>query len=174
MPQRNFPTRSLPRTDGMKTFKVIGLLVLVFLAGFSGGVVVTHLFVQGIVDYTMAHPEKARTRVEQNVELNLNRQLHLTPQQREQIRQILKDSRDRTRTVREEFQPKFNAVVLETRSNIVAVLNPEQKERFEQFLSNNRQFLPFRELPPLPKKVPNDATEATQAPHTKAADSTGQ
>jgi len=136
----------------MKMFKVIGLLALVFLAGFSGGVVVTRIFVRGIVDYTMAHPEKARTRVEQNIELSLNRRLHLSEQQREQIHQILKDSRDRTRAIREEYQPKFNAIVLETRTNIAAVLNPEQNARFEEFLADNRQFLPFRELSPLPPK----------------------
>jgi hypothetical protein len=53
--------------------------------------------------------------------------------------------------VREDFQPKFNAVVLETRTNITAILKPAQEERFEQFLQENRQFLPLREVPPLRK-----------------------
>jgi hypothetical protein len=131
----------------MKTLKVIGLLAMVFVAGFAGGVVATKLFVRQMVNDAVAHPERARTHVEQNTEMNLNRKLHLDPQQREQVRQILKDSQVRLRAVREEFQPKFNAIVLETRTNISVLLKPDQQERFEQFLVDNRQFLPLRELP---------------------------
>ena len=137
----------------MKTLKVIGLLALVFVAGFAGGVVATKVFVRQMVADAAAHPERARTHVEQNTEMNLNRKLHLDPQQREQVRQILKDSQLRLRAVREEFQPKFNGIILETRTNIFLLLKPDQQERFEQFLADNRQFLPLRELPP--KKNPD-------------------
>jgi hypothetical protein len=87
------------------------------------------------------------------VELNLDRKLRLDQQQRQRVHEILKESRDKLRTVREEFQPKFNSIILDTRTNIVAVLRPEQKERFEEFLENNHQFLPVRE--PLPPKKNN-------------------
>ncbi len=150
----------------MKTLKVIGLLALVFIAGFSGGVVATRIVVRKMVEVTLAHPEKARTRVEQSVESSLNRKLRLDEQQREQVHQILKDSRDRTRAIREEYQPKFNAIVTETRTNIAAVLNAEQNARFEEFLADNKQFLPFRELPPLQKKAGGDSVEGMpQVPH---------
>jgi ferric-dicitrate binding protein FerR (iron transport regulator) len=137
----------------VKTIKVIGLLALVFAAGFTGGVVATKVFVRQMVDYAVAHPERARTHVEQNTELNLNRKLRLDQQQREQVRQILKDSQARLRVVREQFQPKFNAITRETRTNISVLLKPDQQERFEQFLADNRQFLPLRELSP--KKNPD-------------------
>jgi len=135
----------------MKTFKVIGLLALVFVAGFSGGVVATRIFVRQMVAYAIAHPERTRTHVEQNIEQNLNRKLRLDPQQREQVHQILKDSRDKLRVVREDFQPKFNSIVLDTRTNIFVLLKSDQQERFEEFMADNRQFLPVRELPPLKK-----------------------
>ncbi|HEX4263400.1 MAG TPA: hypothetical protein VH597_03590 [Verrucomicrobiae bacterium] len=133
----------------MKTLKVIGLLSLVFVAGLAGGVVATRIVVRQMVADAVAHPERARTHVEQNTEKNLNRTLRLDPQQREQVRQILKESQGRFRVVREDFQPKFNAIILETRTNISALLKPDQQERFEQFLADNHQFLPLRELAPL-------------------------
>ena len=147
----------------MKTFKVIGLIALVFVAGFAGGVVATKVFVRQMVAESAAHPERTRTHVEQNTEMNLNRKLRLDQQQREQVRQILKDSQARLRVVREDFQPKFNAIVLETRTNIAVLLKPEQQERFEEFLADNRQFLPLRELSPkksLEGAVPRGAQQA--------------
>lgn len=132
----------------MKTFKVIGLLVLVFAAGFSGGVVATKMLVRKMVANAIAHPAGAGGQVE----LHLDRTLHLDQKQRAQVHLILKESRDRLRGIREEFQPKFNGVVLETRSNIVAVLKPDQQDRFQDFLVENKGFLPVHELPPVKKK----------------------
>jgi hypothetical protein len=135
----------------MKTLKVIGLLVLIFAAGFSGGVVATRIVVRHMVQVAVAHPEATREVVRTNIEQNLMQKLRLNPQQRQQVHLILKDSHDKLRDIREEFQPKLNAVVLDARTNISAVLKPEQQKRFEQFLSENRQFLPYRDPPP-PKK----------------------
>ena len=86
-----------------------------------------------------------------NAERNLDLKLRLDQQQRERVHEILKDSHDKLRVVREEFQPQINAIILDTRTNISAVLRHAQQDRFEQFLADNRQFLPFREPPP-PKK----------------------
>jgi hypothetical protein len=140
----------------MKTLKVIGLLVLVFAAGFSGGVVATRILVRQRVANAVAHPQQARTRVEQHIEQNLDAKLHLDANQRAQVHQILKDSQVKLRVVREDFQPKFNAVILDTRTNISALLRPDQETRFEQFLADNRQFLPLRELPPVKKDLDRD------------------
>jgi hypothetical protein len=137
----------------MKTAKVIGLIALIFAAGFSGGVVATRMMVRRMVQVAVAHPETTREVVRTNVEQNLYRKLRLDPQQRERVHEILKSSRDRSRDLREQFQPQLNAVALETRTNISAVLKPEQQKRFELFLEENRQFLVVRELPP-PRKDP--------------------
>jgi hypothetical protein len=131
----------------MKTLKVIGLLALVFLAGFAGGIVATRVVVRRLVADAVAHPEIVRV----NIERNLDLKLRLDQDQRARVHDILKDSHDKLRVVREEFQPQLNAIILDTRTNISAVLRPAQEARFEQFLEDNRQFLPFREPPP-PKK----------------------
>ncbi|HXT10937.1 MAG TPA: hypothetical protein VN873_05180 [Candidatus Angelobacter sp.] len=135
----------------MKTLKVIGLLVLIFAAGFAGGVVATRVVVRRMVARAVAHPDATREVVRTNFERDLNQTLHLNPEQRGKVHDILKDSRDKTRVIREEFQPRLNAIALETRTNISAALRPEQRKRFEQFLAENRQFLAVHELPPKKK-----------------------
>lgn len=142
----------------MKSFKVIGLLALIFLAGFAGGVVATRIVVRQMVTNAINHPAGASGKVE----LTLDHKLRLTKEQREQIHEILKDSRDRLRVVREDYQPKFNAIVMDARTNIIAVLKPDQQERFQQFLADNHQFLPLRELPQ-PKKNQSSGTGGVEA-----------
>jgi hypothetical protein len=132
----------------MKTIKVIGVLVLIFVAGFSGGVVATRVFVRQMVRDARRNPERAVITVRTNVEQNFFRTLRLAPEQQKQVHEVLKDSRERMRPIREEFQPQLDAIVIEARSNISTRLTPEQQKRFEEFLSENRQFLPLRELPP--------------------------
>ena len=132
----------------MKTFKVAGLVILIFVAGFAGGVVATHIFVRNKVQYNVAHPNYARTNIEFSFQVRLNRRLDLNPRQREEVQKILKDTREKMRDVREEFQPKMNTISLEARTNIYSVLKPDQQDRFAEFLEENRPFLPVREIPP--------------------------
>jgi hypothetical protein len=132
----------------MKTIKVIGVLVLIFAAGFSGGVVATRVVVRNMVLEARRHPEQTTTLIRTNIEHNLVRTLRLRPEQQKQVHEILKDSRDRMRPIREQFQPQLDAIIIETRSNISAKLTPPQQQRFEDFLSQNRQFLPLREQQP--------------------------
>lgn len=132
----------------MKTLKVIGLIVLIFVAGFAGGVVATRVFVRQMVEYAEKHPNVVRTNLEVTVEMTLNRRLGLNPEQHQKVHQVLKDYREKARALREQFQPQLNALALDARTNIAAVLRPGQEARFEQFLANNRQFLPYREAPP--------------------------
>ena len=138
----------------MKTIKVIGVLVLIFVAGFSGGVVATRLVVRNMVLEARRHPEQTTSLIRTNMERSFIRALRLSPEQQKQVHEILKDSRDRTRPIREQFQPQLDAIVFETRSNIFLTLTPPQQQRFKEFLAENRQFLPLRE-PPLPKKQPS-------------------
>lgn len=132
----------------MKTVKVIGALVLIFVAGFFGGVVATRMIVREMVREARLHPEQTQQVVRTNIEQNLFRTLRLTPEQQKQVHGILKDSRDRRRPILEQFQPQLDAITIETRSNIFATLRPGQQQRFKEFLSENRQFLPLREPPP--------------------------
>jgi hypothetical protein len=146
----------------MKTLQVAGLLALIFIAGFVGGVVATHIIVRRMVTQAAEHPTATRTNIEMNIDLRLERHLNLGPGQRNQVHRILRDAREKMRAVREEFQPKLNAISLEARSNIYAVLRPNQQDSFAAFLEDNRQFLAVRELPP-PRQT-NAPIERTNSP----------
>src|SRR5215475_840663 len=117
----------------MKTLKVWLVLLLVFLAGFAGGVVATRIVVRKIVQTAIRHPELVRHRIE----LSLDRRLRLDPQQREQVGQILAETQDRLKALRKEFQPQFADIMQETRGKISAVLTPEQQQKFDAYLAEH-------------------------------------
>ena len=150
----------------MKKFQVAGLLALIFVAGLVVGGVATDILEQRgmrqAVDEAIAHPTATRTNIEMNIDLRLDKRLNLGPGQRMQVRRILKDAREKMRAAREEYQPRLNAISLDARSNIYAVLKPNQQEAFAAFLEDNRQFLMVRELPP-PRQT-NTALERTNSP----------
>ena len=97
----------------MKTVKVIGVLVLIFVAGFFGGVVATRMVVREMVKEARRNPETPQL-LRTNIEQNLYRTLQLSPEQRKQVREILKESRDRRRPILEQYQPQ-----LEDRKSVV-------------------------------------------------------
>jgi hypothetical protein len=145
----------------MRTLQVAGLLALIFVAGFAGGVVTTDFFFKRMVMQAAEHPTQTRTNIEINVDLRLDRHLGLGPGQHMQVHRILRDARERARAVREEYQPRLNTISLEARTNIYSVLGPNQQERFAAFLEDNRQFLAVRELPP--PRQNNAAIERTNS-----------
>jgi hypothetical protein len=149
----------------MKTFQVAGLLALIFVAGLVVGGVATDILEQRgmrqAVDEAIAHPTATRTNIEMNIDLRLDKRLNLGPGQHMQVRRILKDAREKMRAAREEYQPRLNAIALDARSNIYAVLKPNQQEAFAAFLEDNRQFLMVRELPP---RQNNPSLERTNSP----------
>jgi uncharacterized protein YneF (UPF0154 family) len=121
----------------MKRFKVWLLLTLVFLAGFSGGIVATRIAVRHFVRQAMTKPELVRNKVERD----LIRKLRLDAGQREQVRQILRRSHQQIQELRREFQPQFADILQATRKDISAVLTPAQQQRFEQFQAENETVL---------------------------------
>ncbi|HLX71263.1 MAG TPA: hypothetical protein VKV04_16680 [Verrucomicrobiae bacterium] len=150
----------------MKPLHVAGLLALIFVAGFVGGAVVTDIIETRAMRHAVAqaveHPIQTRTNLEINIDLKLEHRLNLGPGQRNQVHRILKDAREKMHTVREDFQPKLNAISLEARTNIYSVLRPNQQDSFAAFLEDNRQFLAVRELPP--QRPTNAAIEQTNSP----------
>jgi len=127
----------------MKTVKVIGLIALIFVAGFAGGAVATRMVVRRMVANAIAHPAGAGAKMEEV----LDRKLRLDEAQRQRIHEILKVSREKMRDAREELPRQLNAIAFDARTNISGLLKPEQQKRFEQFILDNRQFLPVREAP---------------------------
>jgi hypothetical protein len=123
----------------MKNLKVWLLLALVFIAGGVGGVVTTRVVTRRVMARMIQDPALFRLRIERD----LDRQLRLNPQQRQQMRDILRSSHERIRDVRQHVQPQIAGIMQDTRKNIADILTPDQQKRFDRLLEENRQFLPF-------------------------------
>ena len=62
------------------------------------------------------------------------RELDLTPEQRERVDKILKESQERTRVIMEPVSPQIRAEMQRTKEEFQSVLTPEQKKRFDELV----------------------------------------
>jgi len=124
-------------------FKSWLVVLLVFVAGFAAGVVVTRGVVRHAIRQAATNPERIRDVIERR----LTRQLDLDATQRAKVHDILTESHGDLRVLRSEFRPQFLAIVSNAEQRVAAVLNDEQKERFARVLAENRQFWEARTNP---------------------------
>ncbi|MFZ0659537.1 MAG: hypothetical protein WBE78_17695 [Candidatus Binataceae bacterium] len=68
----------------------------------------------------------------QGVVARMNRDLHLTPGQREQIRGIMQDTRLRVKQVQNHFQRARRTLLMQAYAQIRATLTPEQQQQFDR------------------------------------------
>ena|SRR5438309_1592301 len=94
------------------------------------------------------------------------RELNLTPDQREQVDQILRTSQERTKKLMEPVQPKMREELQQTKAEFRAALTPEQRDRFDQMVKQQQR--PREQRRPMPQR--ERMPEA--APGTNAAVST--
>ena len=69
----------------------------------------------------------------------VERELNLTADQREQIDKIIIASQERSKKLMEPIQPKIREELQQTREQFRAVLNPEQKIRYDELLKQQQQ-----------------------------------
>ena len=69
----------------------------------------------------------------------IERQLDLSAEQKEQIGQIMMESREAGRAMHEEMLPQVHELMYSTRESIREVLTPEQRRRFERLMSRHRR-----------------------------------
>jgi hypothetical protein len=70
----------------------------------------------------------------QRAHLELSRMLQLSPDQETRFGEIMDQSRRQFEAARAEMAPKFQAMRTETNKKILAILNDDQKKKFEAFL----------------------------------------
>ncbi len=71
--------------------------------------------------------------------------LQMTPEQENQFREIMAESRKKLESLRTEQEPKIEAIRAETNRELLSVLNPDQQKKFDGFLKEMEQ---FRRRPP--------------------------
>jgi Spy/CpxP family protein refolding chaperone len=116
--------------------KVLTTLVLVFVAGALTGALGMRV---GLHD--RLHPSNASLSKPDSAKLFLNRcqkELDLTPQQAEQMRTILDDYKLYYQSLQDQYeslQGQLEEVRATGKSRILAVLNEQQKAKFEKLLT---------------------------------------
>jgi len=122
----------------MKYLKPIVLLLLVFLAGISVGVVGTRYEIRRSIRQAVRQPELVRLRIERD----LTRELALDPTQQAKLDEILVNTQQQVATARQERQPRFRAILAETQKRISEILTPEQRQKFEKIQAEYGLFSP--------------------------------
>ncbi|HEY5910416.1 MAG TPA: hypothetical protein VJA21_07405 [Verrucomicrobiae bacterium] len=62
------------------------------------------------------------------------RELDLSPEQRERVDKILKESQERSRMIMEPISPQIRAEMQRTKDEFRSVLTPQQQKRFDELL----------------------------------------
>ena len=92
----------------------------------------------GFVASTLAYRYRILRLPGEPVVARMDRELHLTPAQRAQIRDIMRDARLQIMQHEQEFRRQRRAAFLQAMHQIRATLTPDQQEKFD------RDFLPYQ------------------------------
>lgn len=120
----------------MKYLKPIIVLVLVFIAGISVGVVVTRSIIKRDIRKVILNPELVRLRVARE----LTRELALNPAQQTQLDQILARLQHEIAKARKERNLRIRPFFVEAQRRINEILTPGQQEKFERYQAENGIF----------------------------------
>ena len=120
-------------------WRVILAAAVIFLAGAGTGAVVVRTYAPKIVKRTHISPplpigeDRRREYVEK-----LNRELHLTAEQRAQAEQILVESQERMKTIWDPIAGEVKDEYRRTRKEIWEILNPEQQAKMKTWRKGDK------------------------------------
>jgi len=119
-----------------RTIKAKFLVFTIFFLGIGTGVLVANFYttrVNGTADSTNQADGAQRA---QRAQRDINKfydYLGLDQAQREQMHKIGEETRHEFQDLRKETQPRFEAIQEESRAKIRAVLNDEQRAKYDDF-----------------------------------------
>jgi Spy/CpxP family protein refolding chaperone len=127
-------------------WKVIFVAAVIFGSGLVTGAIVARrvqtpaLPVAGVPAGTNRAPHSLKPDQSRRFDFLRRAQdeLDLTPEQKDQVELIVRDGQEQMRATWEEFSPRMQAHLKETREKIAAVLTPDQQERFEELMKQRR------------------------------------
>ncbi|MGZ5538494.1 MAG: hypothetical protein ACXWG0_08200 [Chthoniobacterales bacterium] len=121
-------------TTTMKLWLALALVVVFFAgaaAGLFGGAIYAHHMFVGRHGGFVAHRMRE----------HLRRELQLTPEQNGKIAPILDRLDQRLETIRNETAQRVTETMNESHAEIVPLLTPEQREKFDQMRERHRHIL---------------------------------
>jgi len=119
-------------TDNSATRKAALWVGAVFLLGAALGGVLGYLFAHRPVNAAnppLSEPERRAHRVTE-----LTKDLSLTPQQAQQLNAILQHWHGETQAIHDQADSQIDAIRQKGRNDVRAILSPDQKPKFEEFL----------------------------------------
>lgn len=111
-------------------FWIVFSLIVVFAAGFIGGI----LFEKHLIDKKVEKRVKRRSSVRfPSLEI-MAKELSLTPEQEEQIREIFKNNEERFKNLRKNIDDHLSSIRSQLKNEIKNVLTDEQVVEFEAMI----------------------------------------
>jgi hypothetical protein len=107
----------------------------VFLAGFASGAATLH-FVRARMEYTVFHSPDPVARL---IAHQLDRELKLTPAQKEVVISTVHDARNELLRLRADLMPKVIETFEKAQGRIATTLDERQRERFEKIVVERRR-----------------------------------
>ena len=132
--------------------KAILAAMALLTVGFAGGVVATSSYGLHLVRQTLREPGDARpmNRLAERVHRRMVKELDLTPEQSQQVRDELQATAAQLRQVRSESLQRTRQIVREARPRLAFVLTSEQRVKFEKMADRRMRWLgepPARKAP---------------------------
>src|SRR6202162_157624 len=108
------------------------LVFVVFLLGVLLGGIGNHLWGERVwgKQTTTSQPTKGQ------IVGDLTKELQLTPEQQKQLAAIVDDTRAQWRALYSTIEPQHEQIRQQSRDRIRALLTPEQKPKFEEFMKH--------------------------------------
>jgi len=112
-------------------------LALVFGAGAAFGVAVDQFYSAKVTRASTRRPTPSEFR--QRIIDDLTRKLDLDSSQAAKVSQVYDEIGDKYKQVRDEMEPRFDAIRKLRAEQIMAVLNPEQQSKYQALLEERRR-----------------------------------
>ncbi len=124
-----------------RTLQAKLLVLAVFLAGMLSGAVIANVYEQRVEgdERRVEANDRNRDRERDHNHQRFEDYLGLTPEQRDQLSEILEDSRDGYRELRAKTRPEYQAIRDASREKIREMLTDEQRGRYEEWINRERE-----------------------------------
>jgi hypothetical protein len=112
-------------------------LALVFAAGAAFGVAANEFYSTKVASAVNRRPTPSEFR--QRIIDDLTRDLNLDAAQSDEVSRIYDGIGEKYKQVRDEMEPRFDAIRKQRAEQIMAVLNPEQQAKYHSMLEERRR-----------------------------------
>jgi Spy/CpxP family protein refolding chaperone len=112
-------------------FWIILSLILVFAAGIIGGIFIDKLIIQKSL-----RGERGRPAPHRSMEM-MAKELNLSSEQQEKIREIFKNNEERFKSLRKDFFDHLSEIRTQLKNEIKNVLTEEQSKKFEAMIERD-------------------------------------